>query len=337
MMLHKIPLRHWIALASLGFVIWLVVMDLDSTSPGPLAPAHAGLSELEGIETCQMCHDAQERRVQCGVCHNPIYRDIEQRLGLHGGLQDALAQDCAECHLEHLSGDPPLVGTFAFERSGFRTRDDFDHGAIGFDMRGRHTEAGCAACHEEADALVLQLGLTRFRGLDPGCVACHEDPHDGGLKDCIECHAPTHAFSELTNFQHDERWPLVGEHAGLSCQDCHAPDSAYDIDKLRLTEDLPGRSCADCHEHPHRADFLSALAADLPAPGYESDQHCAPCHMETDRSFKIGDEESVLRGAADWHTASGFKLVLPHAELACSECHTEDAHAAGSFSLLGAN
>ena len=158
---HLPAARHWIVALSVAVVVVLVILDLDSTSPGPLAPSHAALDELEGARGCEQCHDRESGRLDCSACHGPIEEDIQAGSGLHGLARIASPRECGGCHQEHLQGDLPLVGPLAFQRAGYESIGAYDHAGLDFDMSGRHGRVECVDCHQAAPREVVSSGEQR--------------------------------------------------------------------------------------------------------------------------------------------------------------------------------
>jgi hypothetical protein len=168
--------------------------------------------------TCADCHPRgygrYEQRV-CGACHREIDAAFMDR------HEATYGRDCLACH----------------DGSG-RIGADFDHGATGFPLEGRHADVPCAECHRDARS------AQELQGTPPACHACHaqDDEHDGAYgRACGECHEAT-AWDEVT-FDHSV-FPLDhgSEERKAACATCH-PD------------DVTAYSCYGCHEHT-TADVL---------------------------------------------------------------------------------
>jgi hypothetical protein len=221
--------RRWglaVIAANLAAIILLAVLYPDlMVSPGPLMPAHQGLSR-----DCFACHapfgGATSER--CIACHAPaeiglrtttglpIARPTE-RLPFH---QSLASQDCLGCHSDH-----PSPGFAEISRTRF------SHALLDPAVAAR-----CASCHKPpADEL--------HRGLRANCSQCHgqegwrpvrfdhdryfvlDGPHD---VPCATCHAGGR-FSEYSCFGcHEHRpEPILAKHQeeGIrnieNCAACH--------------------------------------------------------------------------------------------------------------------
>lgn len=307
----------WIASLSAAAVLVVAVVDVESTSPGPLAAAHAALEPLEGGRACSQCHGGWTESMTdaCLDCHGQIGRQVADGLGLHGSMADP--ERCALCHSEHHGPTFRIVNRQSFVQAGVSDPSRFDHARVGFAMAGRHLELACAECHELAAARVLAPGQRRFLGLDRDCATCHDDPHDGRLaaRACADCHGQS-SFEEQHATGHERFLPLRGAHAELGCRDCHAAGEEHSLERLTAGGPKPApRDCLDCHDSPHASGFLEAIGrrAGLKRPA----ESCSECHLPDHLSFRDPD----LGLDAAQHAASGFALAEPHEEVACDACH----------------
>jgi hypothetical protein len=309
--------RVALSIASLALVVWLLVLQVDGISPGPLSIAHVQEAGLLAQGACKDCHG--EGRVEmadaCATCHEEVAEDVRAGTGFHGTLAGSDARDCGRCHGEHAGEEFELVSTRSFRLAGFKTREAYDHAALDFLLRGRHSELDCKDCHANADVFLLVRGARRFAGLEQACQSCHADVHRGRFaRACADCHAQEHPFRLVVSFAHDD-FESECAHAAVSCARCHPRGSAHDSELL-AAPDPPScaRSCQDCHPSPHSEDFVAAAAvlADVPAGA-----SCEACHSEAHGSF-TGHPEAMPPGL---HAASGFELEAPHERAACASCH----------------
>ncbi len=311
--------RVWLGLFSAAGVSWLAMRDLqESGSPGRLATVHQRIDELADRDGCTACHGDGDvdMATACLECHEAVEGHLASGHGIHGSMDDRVVRACALCHSEHHGEDFLLVNARSFAVAGAPTPDDFYHGFVGFEMGGKHLELSCEECHANAWTPNLPEGEHRFLGLSRDCAKCHDEPHEVPLdRLCSDCHGQV-AFAELTPFEHDAEFPLVGAHGEVSCTDCHVPDESHSIDAVaaRHTPAPPPRLCADCHENPHSLTFIDALAV-----GVAPQAVCVDCHDPTHDGF---DDPIVAESLAPLqHAASNFRLEGPHAERACADCH----------------
>ena len=226
-----------------------------------LTNGHGGLD-------CQDCHRAEDftglRGDDCNACH--VDDDV------HNGRNGT---DCASCHATTIW-----------------TTVAFDHfSASGFALLGAHNSLQCDTCH-----------LTNVQDALPrDCGGCHgeDDPHAGqlGIR-CGDCHGEL-TWTTGVRFEHDlTRFPLIGRHAELACDQCHATSAFHDVEE----------SCNACHEQddPH-AQTLG--------------QRCETCHSP--RDWRAWD--------FDHNRQTAFALTGSHVDLACADCHTEPVSGDGAM------
>lgn len=295
------------ALASLTLVVWFVWQDSERLSPGPLSATHAQERGLE--QRCEECHgDAPQAMASaCGTCHREILDGIAGKSGLHAQLPGV--ERCGTCHSEHHGEEYQLVSAATFARSGIAERSAYAHDGLDFRLQGAHEKLTCKQCHAHADDVLLAKGNRRFLGLDQSCASCHKDPHSGKLPDCASCHDQSAPFAKAALFEHTSAFPLSGAHAGLGCAQCHEPGSARAFEAYATAGAKPAlRKCMDCHESPHRSEFLRAVALD-----------CDGCHSAQAQGFTAAKASLT----PEQHALSGFALVAPHDKQQCSQCHQQ--------------
>jgi hypothetical protein len=217
---------------------------------------------LEGSHrqaTCTACHEAgappPKPPSDCISCHRP---DDEHR-GRNG-------PDCEQCH-----------GANSWERT------IFDHDtATKFPLRGAHEEAKCNQCHVATSE--------KPQGVRD-CAECHtgDDVHHGQQgASCGDCHAEV-AWGHEVFFEHDlTRLPLLGMHAVVACEQCHATPRFKDAEL----------DCRSCHafDDVHRESLGPS---------------CERCHNPNGWNLWRFDHS----------VETGFSLVGAHAELDCHSCH----------------
>lgn len=303
--------KSLVAMGSAAIVVVLVWRDMQHNQAGEISAVHAQVAELHGGKSCDACHGDEETTMKeaCLECHEALFRQLQAATGLHAQLSSELLAECGKCHLEHVGSDYELAGERSFRLSGFPGPDGFEHGYGDFDLHGKHEPLACKQCHPNSDKQTLAAGEQRYMGQAQACQTCHDDPHKGVMKRaCEACHGQMHAFTELTSFQHHQRFPLHASHAGLECADCHEQNSAHSVEALSGEVDFSvWRSCSQCHESPHRLEFTAGAS-------------CEDCHSEEHKSF-AGNEATVT---VEQHAATGFVLQNPHQQLACEKCHGDE-------------
>lgn len=293
---------------------WRTTRIDHSRTAFPLKGQHAAVA-------CAQCHVKPATLVRpkadtCASCH------ADSHLGV-------FKQDCAACHTEN---------TFQ--------KGTFDHSTTRFPLVDKHTALACVDCHTSsapADpsksrtsgtrpttaagrrppvdprqrspgppppaASVARAAASDFRGLKTNCDSCHADVHRAELgSQCETCH--TAKTFEMRPFTHAKPRPFfAGEHAPLTCQQCHvhtmAPVRASVREPaLRVGFGATATACATCHADVHLGQVNAA---------------CERCHaVEVDRFGVAGFS----------HAATAFPLTGKHAApLACEACHKVETRA----------
>ncbi len=230
-----------------------------------LAGGHAGL-------TCQACHGAVKLTSLGGADCNSCHQDDDVHLGHNGS-------DCAGCH--------------AVSRWGTVS---FDHAATtGFVLGGAHGQLGCTSCHRGP----LE------QPVPTGCAGCHggDDAHLGQLdRRCESCHGENSWTAGVT-FDHDlSVFPLLGRHAELACESCHASAAFHDA----------GDECAACHTQQDVHDGQLGV-------------NCGLCHNPGAWSATRFNHDSQ----------TDFALTGAHVSASCESCHRVAATAAAAPSACG--
>lgn len=241
--------------------------------------------------------DGAHKDVRCAACHaGERYKDLPMTCASCHRLQDAHAgRYGAKCETCHASTKWKTVR--------------FNHNKqTKFPLRGEHAKVKCDTCHT-GDLYRDKLATT--------CVSCHkkDDPHKGQLGGrCEQCHKET-GWRQKVAFDHDiTRFPLIGRHAVLPCEECHRSASF---------KDAP-RACASCHKDRHHEGRLAS--------------NCALCHNPNGWTRWRFDHNSQTRYPLDGahrglnchacHTKAVAKISL---STACVSCHNRDDVHQGSF------
>lgn len=276
---------------------WRAVAPFDhSKTRFPLLGAHKEVA-------CAICHLGEHYKnlnAQCGSCH----RIDDAHAGRYGAK-------CETCHA------PQKWQTVRFDHDKLTK----------FPLRGEHTKVKCDACHKGdlyRDKLATQ------------CVACHQkdEPHKGQLGTrCEQCHKET-GWRQAIAFDHDlTRFPLVGRHAQVGCDQCHrtktfkdTPRACASCHKDTLHEGRLGPNCNTCHNpngwavwrFDHNRQTKFALT------GAHAGLNCHACHKSkvTDRITQASDCYSCHAQDDAHHGAFGK---------ACEKCHTTTSFKVGTF------
>lgn len=226
----------------------------------------AGLTK-PGLMICEDCHTVEgfrparysmekhattafplngaHRATPCIACHQP--RDAGSSANL------APAHDaCTDCHQDPHFGQ---ADKFMAERGCRSCHDqgswhtvDFDHGATGFALEGRHTVAVCLDCHPKTESGI------GFRATPLHCAGCHQDVHRGqfaervtadGQVACDQCHVTVDWLAEKFNHETGSRFALKGGHERVACTGCHRPLEDGNDRLLHFKPLLT--ACKECH------------------------------------------------------------------------------------------
>lgn len=286
--------------------------------PGSLAEPHAEAIRGAGLGTCDRCHSEAGLTKGCLACHTEIADQLTTELGYHAFLAAAGDRECAQCHPDHVGRDFPLASALSWRE---RDPNEFDHPHVLFTLAGAHDGLACEACHQErlSGSFTLpgfpsQGRPSTYLGLTQECVDCHADVHAGGLaKDCLSCHNQE-VWRPAPLFKHDDYYVLEGAHERAECFDCHLIPDKDDpnVSPEAMSEDIKvafdrvqGTTCIECHADPHRTKWV---------------EDCTVCHLGADESWAEGVRGMDLAK----HALVGFPLDVPHADVACEECHPSD-------------
>ena len=190
----------------------------------------------------------------------------------HGHLNMA----CENCH-SYTSWRP------------LRAIPEFNHDKTRYALRGMHVDVSCKQCHT---SLV-------FSNVGSKCADCHADIHRRQFgANCESCHTVKGWKVSLQAIQnHKNRFPLVGAHAALQCEDCHTNTAAGKF--VGLSTD-----CYSCHSKQFATPNFDHRAMSFPPT-------CQSCHsMDTWFGAKF-----------DHLKFAGFALTGMHAMLECAACH----------------
>lgn len=259
----------------------------DDVHRGARGPDCAGCHGTAGWKQSRFDHlkasgyalQGRHASLACDGCHRggdlkaPLPRDCR---GCHAAADrhsGRFGVACADCHVQ---GEWPVAS--------------FDHELRGkYALRGAHRQLDCHACH---------TGVLKQQSLARDCAGCHgaDDVHQGSMgRDCQSCHRET-GWRDEVRFDHDlARFPLVGLHVGVPCEECHAS---------RAFRDAP-ETCIACHraKDEHRGQL---------------GEDCAACHNPNGWDFWRFD-----------HAAStDFALTGAHRQLGCQDCHRKPAREA---------
>lgn len=308
---------------------WLDAAFDHSTTAFPLTGRHSGVNcnachrsvvFSEVGRTCVACHRSDDvhngrNGSQCANCHSSTsWTELDfnhlavSGFALEGGHRrpgcndchraadflDLGGSDCISCHVAddvHESRNGNDCGSCHNIRDWAAT--NFDHATrTEFQLPQGHGSLACDACH---------AGSIRDE-LPRSCGGCHrqDDVHRAQLGVlCESCHMPTDWTAQLW-FDHDiTSFPLLGAHAGVSCDSCHTSAAFHDAQDY----------CVACHgaDDPHRGAF---------------DDQCDVCHNPADWQAWQFDHDRQTE----------FPLTGAHAGARCADCHSRPTQSPASVS-----
>jgi hypothetical protein len=181
-----------------------------------------------------------------------------------------------------------------------RAVPEFDHNKTKYPLRGMHENVACTQCHTKPV----------FTNVSTRCADCHADIHKRQMgANCEQCHTVKGWNVSMKSIQnHENRFPLIGAHAALECDDCHKGAAVGQFQGLST-------QCYSCHAQSfQQATNPNHVASKFPTS-------CEQCHgMDTWLNAKFD------------HASTGFPLTGAHATVACDQCHVN-----GNYNLTSAN
>ncbi|HYL63620.1 MAG TPA: hypothetical protein VE077_13460 [Candidatus Methylomirabilis sp.] len=203
----------------------------------------------------------------------PSAAQQETRRSPHGKLDIP----CENCHTA--AGWKPL-----------RAALEFDHSKTKYPLRGMHENVKCTECHIKPV----------FTDVGKNCADCHADIHRRKFgPNCEQCHTVAGWNVTVQQVrQHDNRFPLLGAHAAVQCEDCHKGAAVGQYEGLSIL-------CSSCHLR----DFQNATSPSHTASSFPTT--CDTCHnVDTWAGAKF-----------DHLKQTGYALTGAHATLDCVACH----------------
>ena len=258
-------------------------------------PIYSGAHQGEW-SACIECHinPSDYSVFQCIGCHINPETDDE-----HEGVSGYVYEDNA-CFICHPNGD---------------AMDAFDHNTTNFPLTGGHIGVDCLECHANG-----------YVGTSMECNSCHNDDFNLTLNpnhialaistDCATCHTTDPGWAPAMFDNHDEYYPLTGEHLVIAgeCIMCHNGDYT----------NTPN-TCVGCHND----DYIASLSPNHAAIGIPTD--CVTCHTtQADwkpATFNIHDQYYPLTGE---HLVIAGECIMCHngdytnTPNTCVGCHNDD-------------
>ena len=344
-----LPDRQWRA--------WLLLSMLLLVKAIPVYGAVSPLERMEGLvmpgevikkharveKQCSKCHEPFDRTRQsrlCMECHKMIAKDVKEKKGFHGHIQNIGERECRSCHTDHKGRDMDIIQL---------DTELFDHSSTDFKLLGAHRSVDCGSCH-------LKSGL--YREGARFCHDCHQrdDIHKARMgKKCENCHmegswSPAHFDHEATKFR------LRNAHAEVKCYQCHV-NERYDGTPLNcyfchflddVHEGDRGIRCQDCHQDRRWSEVLfdHDKDTDFSLKGQHTHLLCKDCHsghifedevkrtcyscheLHDTHGGHYGKRCEMCHAEKSWTDIefghdrdTGFPLKGGHKDLDCVSCH----------------
>jgi hypothetical protein len=175
-----------------------------------------------------------------------------------------------------------------------RAIPEFNHDLTKYPLRGMHEKVACTGCHVKPV----------FTDVGKDCANCHADFHRGQFgANCAQCHTVAGWQVSVQQIsQHFNRFPLLGAHAVVQCDECHKNAAAGDY--LGLST-----ACESCHMSDFNATTNPAHKTNL---SVFDPTKCSTCHVSFDTWANASGFD---------HASTGFLLQGAHATTACALCH----------------
>jgi hypothetical protein len=170
-----------------------------------------------------------------------------------------------------------------------RANPEFNHDSTGYPLRGMHQKVGCTQCHTSMI----------FKNVSTKCADCHADIHRRQFgANCESCHTVKGWNVSLDAIRnHQNRFPLVGAHTLVECDECHKGAASGQFQGLST-------ACYSCHQQDFLTPVINHAAAGFPTT-------CETCHTM----------DSWVGAKFDHLKYTGYALTGMHATLACTACH----------------
>lgn len=280
-------------------------------------------SQLTGVYQCASCHpDHQGKAFDPTKASFRLFDHSSTGFSLNHHLINfnASPMECAACHKTdsysivdnqtcldcHSSNKPDfrIVHTAEFGNDCLGCHDgvdqmtEFSHDRTGYPLEGLHQQAKCTDCHSK----------TRIGDVSNDCKDCHAEPiaHIKVFElNCKTCHTLQGWSPASLDGQHFAHLTTTGfsltlhktdySNQPLSCATCHTKD-------LHVLE---VQTCIDCHSQ-HDSVFMSDHQQQFGTD-------CMTCHDGVDR-------------LSNYDHQNFFILDGKHAELQCTDCHTDNVY-----------
>lgn len=296
-------------------------------------------------EDCLSCHDGEDRMVAFDHASTNfpltgVHAVIRCKDCHESGNFENTPRECANCHAE------PQVHIGMFQSScelchttqtwipALLDGQEFDHSVQTSFSLARHTKdyAGqaisCHNCHpDDVHHVEIKVCETCHRDYDPDFMKEHERQFG---TNCTDCHD---GVDRMSNFDHADYFPLLGQHAEIECDTCHLKGQ-----NNRIYRGTP-KECVQCHAEPPihagffglQCQYCHTASAWSPAKlqihrfpldhGGQGEIACQVCHTQTYTDYTCyGCHEHQPQPIIESHSREKISLEeLP----ACASCHPD--------------
>lgn len=265
-------------------------------SPGPVTEMQTAGVIIQGFKAhadfekeCRYCHAPLEATLgeMCLTCHVEIANQMNAGEAIHGQMENAAK--CQVCHSDHQGRDfnPTLTASIFFDHSGLQF--SLAHHEADYDG----SPIPCRVCHSRENYAQVENKTCQdcHGGYDQVFITGHLASYG---ENCLECHDGTDRMSE---FDHSATGFALDKHLidtngqPIACSSCH-------LENLQTFEQ---QTCISCHA---QADLVY-----MEQHQQQFGADCLGCHDGVDRMVPF-DHGLV------------FPLDGRHAEIDCTECHT---------------
>ncbi len=329
--------------------------ELNAQQSGTLRGGVASHADLKG--DCAACHTAIWEKAhmidRCLTCHSEV--DLSEKT-FHGVMKaQGKLSGCIGCHTDH---NGPTSALTVYDTT------NFPHEILRFSLAKHQKQTNgadflCSDCHGDAiSKMDLDRCLVCHENIDQQFTESHV--MEFGY-DCLVCHDGVDRFGK--SFDHQlTSYPLLGKHQTVSCVTCHqgvstpadfanAPQSCYDC---HISADIHngsfGQNCATCHaptgwlpaQFDHTKTRFALLGEHQEAECEEchvNNQYtgtpldCYSCHKADDKhNGEYGQDCSSCHTPNNWepfavdHARFNFELTGSHANVKCTDCHTNNQY-----------
>jgi hypothetical protein len=234
-------------------------------------------------------------KTDCKECHKSEFIS-DSKLKKRKNTYLGLSSNCTPCHEDSHQKTLGDNCNNCHTNDAFKPAAKFEHSTAAFKLNGAHLKVECISCHKIEDKNGKKYQA--FKNIPfQNCSSCHKDVHQGNFgQNCSSCHV-TASFKQINNamFDHSRtKFPLIGKHKFVGCNNCHKNPSGYKM-KFAL--------CTDCHTDFHKSQFVVNNLT----------QNCSDCHSEN------GFRPSSF--TVEMHNKAKFQITEAHLATPCESCH----------------